>query len=97
VAAYLSLPARLRGALQRLVRPTDAHLLVGACNDPRTVAVALRGAGLEAVRVETVGNLSRAWGRSWPSFLAGLLGDIAAAPFPSRRSTILAMGSAPAH
>ena len=96
VGAYLSLPAPFRGALQRLVRPADPHPLVGTCNDPRTVAGALRGAGLEGVRVETVGHLARAWARRWPTFLLGLLGDLAAGPFPSRRSTILAMGSAPA-
>jgi len=96
VGAYLALPAPLRGRLQRLVRPAHAHPLVGACNDPRTVAAALRGAGLEGVRVETVGHLARAWARRWPTFLLGLLGDLAAGPFPSRRSTILAMGSAPA-
>ena len=96
VGAYLSLPARLRGWLQRLVRPADAHPLVGACNDPQAVAVALRGAGLEAVRVETVGHLARAWARRWPTLLLGLLGDLAAGPFPGRRSTILATGSAPA-
>jgi len=97
VAAYLSLPARLRGALQPLVRPTDPHPLVGACNTPLTVATALRGAGLEAVRIETVGHLSRAWARRWPTLVLGLLGDLATAPFPSRRSTILATGSARAH
>lgn len=97
VGIYLSLPGALRTALQRLVRPADAHPLVGACNDPRAVATALRGAGLEGVRVETVGHLARAWQRRWPTFLLGLLGDLAAGPFPSRRSTIVAIASAPAH
>ncbi len=97
VAAYLSLPAPLRGALQRLVRPADAHPLVGGCNTPLAVAAAFRGAGLEAVHVETVGHLSRAWARRWPTLLLGLIGDLAAAPFPERRSTILATGSARAH
>jgi hypothetical protein len=83
--------------VQRFVRPSDAHPLVGACNDPRSVAAALRGAGLEAVRVETVSHLGRAWQRRWPTLLLGLLGDIAANPFPGRRSTIVAIGSAPAH
>ena len=96
VGAYLSLPARLRSSSQRLVRAADAHPLVGACNDPRAVALALRGAGLEGVRVETVGHLARAWARRWPTFLLGLLGDLAAGPFPDRRSTIVATGSAPA-
>jgi SAM-dependent methyltransferase len=97
VGLYLSLPGPLRTAVQRFVRPSDAHPLVGACNDPRAVAAALRGAGLEAVRVETVGHLGRAWQRRWPTLLLGLLGDIAANPFPGRRSTIVAIGSAPAH
>jgi SAM-dependent methyltransferase len=97
VGLYLSLPRSLRTAVQHVVRPTDAHPLVGACNDPRAVANALRGAGLEAVRVQTVGHLARAWQRRWPTLLLGLLGDLAVGPFPSRRSTIVATASAPAH
>jgi SAM-dependent methyltransferase len=97
VGLYLSLPGSLKAAVQRVVRPTDAHPLVGACNDPRAVATALRAAGLEAVRVQTVGHLGRAWQRRWPTLLLGLLGDMAAGPFPSRRSTIVATASAPAH
>lgn len=96
VAAYLRLPARLRHRLQRLVKhaDADAHPLVGRCNDPATVAAALEGAGFHVVRVETVGHLARAWGRTWPTFALGLIGDVLARSIPSRRSTIVAVATA---
>ena len=98
VAAYLGLPARIRGPLQRLVKASaaDAHPLVGACNDPRAVRQALEAAGFTDVRVTTVPHLARAWGRRLPTYLLGLLGDLAAQPFPGRRSTIVADAVAPA-
>jgi SAM-dependent methyltransferase len=95
VAAYLWLPRRLRDRLQRTVRAADSHPLVGACNDPAAVAGALREAGFQAVRVETVGHLARAWRRHWVTLLLGLVGDLAAAPFGGRRSTIVAAGHTP--
>ena len=69
VAAYLGLPGVLRRPLQRIVKSSaaDAHRLVGACNDPAAVAAALDGAGFREVRLETVGHLARAWGRTWPT------------------------------
>jgi SAM-dependent methyltransferase len=96
VAAYLGLPARVRRPLQRVVKSSaaDAHPLVGACNDPAVVTAALEGAGFHDVRLETVGHLARAWGRTWPTFALGLIGDLLAKGIPSRRSTIVAVARA---
>jgi SAM-dependent methyltransferase len=95
VGAYLALPQRLRDLLQRAVRANHGHSLVGACNDPSVVRAELRHAGLQDPRVETVGHLARAWRRHWLTLLLGLLGDLAAAPFPGRRSTIVASARMP--
>jgi SAM-dependent methyltransferase len=97
VAAYLGLPARIRTPLQRLVKASgaDAHPLVGACNDPAAIRRALECAGFTDVRVTTVPHLARAWGRRLPTYLLGLVGDLAAQPFPARRSTIVADAVAP--
>jgi SAM-dependent methyltransferase len=91
VWAYLAIPDWLRARLQRLVKATaaDAHPIVGVCNDPAALRVALRDAGFGDVQLITVGHLARAWGRRWPSFLLGALGDLAAQPVASRRSTIV--------
>jgi SAM-dependent methyltransferase len=96
VGVYLALPALVRRPLQRLVKSStaDAHVLVGACNDPAIVAAALEGAGFRDVRLQTVGHLARAWGRTWPTFALGLLGDLLAKGIPSRRSTIVAVARA---
>jgi SAM-dependent methyltransferase len=96
VGAYLGLPGVLRRPLQRLVKSSaaDAHPLVGACNDPAAVTAALEGAGFREVRLETVGHLARAWGRTWPTFALGLIGDLLAQGVPSRRSTIVAVARA---
>lgn len=96
VAAYLGLPDGPRRKLQPLVKATaaDAHPLVGACNDPATVRTALGDAGFSSVTLTTVGHLARAWGRHWPTFAIGLAGDLVTAPFPSRRSTIVAVAHA---
>jgi SAM-dependent methyltransferase len=96
VGAYLALPDGPRRRLQPLVKETaaDAHPLVGACNDPASVRSALVEAGFSDVRLSTVGHLARAWGRHWPTFLLGLAGDLLTVPFPSRRSTIVAVGRA---
>jgi SAM-dependent methyltransferase len=97
VAAYLGLPDAVRRPLQRLVKASaaDAHPLVGVCNDPAAVREALERAGFERIRVTTVPHLARAWGRRWPTYLAGVIGDLAAQPFPSRRSTIVADAAVP--
>lgn len=98
VAAYLGLPTSLRAPLQRLVkaRAADAHPLVGACNDPSSLRAALLGAGFADVRLRTVGHLGRAWGRRpWTRWL-GAVGDAVFDPFPSRRSTIVAVAIRPA-
>jgi SAM-dependent methyltransferase len=96
VAAYLGLPGILRRPLQRLVKRTaaDAHPLVGACNDPASIFAALNGAGFRDVQLRTVGHLARAWGRTWPTFVLGLIGDVLANGTPSRRSTIVAVARA---
>jgi SAM-dependent methyltransferase len=96
VAAYLSLPDGPRRRLQPLVKATaaDAHPLIGACNDPASVRAALVAAGFTGIRLTTVGHLARAWGRHWPTFALGLLGDLLTGPFPSRRSTIVAVAVA---
>jgi SAM-dependent methyltransferase len=98
VNAYLSFPDGPRRRIQPFVKETaaDAHPLVGACNDPAAVASALGAAGFEHVEIETVGNLARAWGRRWPTFIVGLAGDVVAQGSPSRRSTILASAVKPA-
>ena len=97
VAAYLGLPDRLRRALQPLVKATagDAHPLVGACNDPAIVRETLVDAGFSEIRLTTVGHLARAWGRRWPTFALGLVGDLLTRAMPSRRSTIIAVAKAP--
>lgn len=98
VAAYLGLPDGPRRAIQPLVKATaaDAHPLVGACNDPATVRRMLAAAGFVDIRLTTVGHLARAWGRHWPTFALGLAGDLLTKAAPSRRSTIVALASAPA-
>lgn len=98
VAAYLGLPEGSRRAIQPLVKATaaDAHPLVGACNDPAAVRQALDTAGFVDIRLTTVGHLARAWGRHWPTFVLGLAGDLLTREAPSRRSTIVALASAPA-
>ena len=98
VAAYLGLPDSARRAFQPLVKATaaDAHPLVGACNDPATVRRALAAAGFIDIRLTTVGHLARAWGRHLPTFAVGLAGDLLTRAAPSRRSTIVALASAPA-
>ena len=97
VNAYLGVPDEVRRRLQPLIKETatDAHPLVGACNDPSAVASALAAAGFEQVELETVGNLARAWGRRWPTLVIGLAGDVVAQGSPSRRSTILASAVKP--
>lgn len=96
VAAYLGLPDGPRRAIQPLVKATaaDAHQLVGACNDPVTIRQTLADAGFIDVRLTTVGHLARAWGRRWPTFALGLLGDLLTLGLPSRRSTIVAVARA---
>ncbi len=96
VGAYLGLPAGLRQRLQPLIKSTaaDAHPIVGACNDPSAITDALEAAGFREVRLTTVGHLARAWGRTWPTFVLGLVGDVIAQGAPSRRSTIVAVARA---
>jgi SAM-dependent methyltransferase len=93
VAAYFGLPGVVRRRLQRLVKSTaaDAHPLVGACNDPTSIAEGLDAAGFREIRLTTVGHLARAWGRHWPTFALGLAGDLIAQGATSRRSTIVAV------
>ena len=96
VAAYLGLPEGLRRRVQPVVKSsaTDAHPLVGACNDPPAIRTALGAAGFTDIRLTTVGHLARAWGRHWPTFLLGLAGDLLTRGMPSRRSTIVAVARA---
>ena len=98
VDGYLRLPDALRRRLQPVLKASaaDAHPLVGACNDPVAVRDALARAGFTDVRLETVPNLARAWGRHWWTFALGLAGDLIAQASPSRRSTILASATRPA-
>lgn len=97
VAAYLGLPAVLRGRLQALVKASaaDAHPLVGACNDPASVRAALMRAGFTDVRVETIAHLAHAWGRRPATRALGAAGDLLTVAAPSRRSTIVADAVAP--
>ena len=98
VRAYLGLPAVLRGRAQRWVKstPADAHRLVGACNDPATIRRMLREAGFVDDRLHTVNHLKLAWGRRRPTRWIGRIGDALVAGSPGRRSTIVAVASAPA-
>lgn len=98
VALYLGMGETVRRPLQRLVKATaaDAHPLVGVCNDPATIRQALEAAGFTDIRIATVPHLARAWGRRLPAWLLGLVGDLAAQPFPGRRSTIVADARVPA-
>jgi SAM-dependent methyltransferase len=97
VAAYLVVPPAIRDRLQRLVKAStaDAHPLVGACNTPAAIDDALAVAGFGPVRIATVGHLETAWGRRPWSRALGRLGDRLTARIPSRRSTILAVATAP--
>ena len=97
VWSYLAAPAGLRSRLQRLVKASaaDAHPIVGACNSPELLRAALAAAGFEDIRVTTVGHLARAWGRWWPGWLLGVVGDLLAQRFASRRSTIVVSAAAP--
>lgn len=97
VDAYLSLPPRLRDRIQPVVKASaaDAHPLVGACNSPAALRQALASAGYEDVEVMTTAHLWRAWGRTIPTWALGLVGDLAAQPFPGRRSTIIARARRP--
>jgi SAM-dependent methyltransferase len=97
VAAYLGIPAGLRHRLQRLVKASaaDAHPIVGACNSPRALRTAMEQAGFTDIRVVPIGHLARAWGRTWPTFFIGLLGDLFSRPIKSRRSTLLVTARVP--
>jgi hypothetical protein len=68
---------------------------VGACNEPAAIRGALEAAGFTEIRLTTVGHLARAWGRRWPTFVVGLLGDLLTRAMPSRRSTIVAVARVP--
>ena len=72
------------------------HLVEGAWPEavgerPRRTLVE---AGFSDVRLRTIGYLARAWGRHLPTFALGLVGDVLAQPFPSRRSTIVIVARA---
>lgn len=97
VGAYLSLPASLRGRVQQMVKASaaDAHPLVGACNRPAELRAALENAGYVNVRLVTTDHLARAWGRTLPTWVLGLAGDLAAHSMPARRSTIVARAQRP--
>jgi SAM-dependent methyltransferase len=97
VDGYVRIPAGPRLRLQRVLKASaaDAHPIVGACNDPAAVRRALRQAGFTGVRVETMPNLARAWGRHRTTFALGAAGDLLVQSMPSRRSTILAIGHVP--
>ncbi|HEY5487709.1 MAG TPA: class I SAM-dependent methyltransferase [Candidatus Limnocylindrales bacterium] len=98
VAAYLGVPSGLRHRLQHVVKATaaDAHPIVGVCNDPRALRSAMEAAGFMDITVKPIGHLARAWGRTWPTFFVGLIGDLMARGLPSRRSTLLVSGRIPA-
>ena len=97
VAAYLRLPDPLRARLQPWVKDAteDTHRLVGACNDPTALRDALGKAGFVEIRIRTVDNLARAWGRRRLSFLAGVVGDLLVRGRPSRRSTLVVVARTP--
>lgn len=94
VAAYLAMPHALQRRLQPYVKASaaDAHRLVGACNTPRELRGALRAAGFTDIRMETVSNLARSWGRHPASFTIGAVGDLLCQSLKGRRSTIIITG-----
>ncbi len=91
VGAYLGLPSSLRSRFQRLIKASgaDAHPLIGSCNDVERLRGALEEAGYSSIQTRTVGHLARAWGIRSITWALGLVGDVLAQPFPSRRSTIV--------
>lgn len=97
VRAYLGVPSGLRHRLQRLVKASaaDAHPIVGVCNSPKALRQAMESAGFADIRIITIGHLARAWGRTWPTFAVGLVGDLFSRPMKSRRSTLLVTGRVP--
>jgi ubiquinone/menaquinone biosynthesis C-methylase UbiE len=97
VAAYLGIPSGVRHRLQRVVKATaaDAHPIVGVCNSPKALREAMASAGFTDVTVMPVAHLARAWGKTWPTFAIGLLGDLFSKPMRSRRSTLLVTGRVP--
>jgi SAM-dependent methyltransferase len=97
VRAYLGVPTGLRHRLQRMVKATaaDAHPIVGVCNSPKALRSAMESAGFTDIKIVPVAHLARAWGKSWPTFLVGLVGDLFSKPMRSRRSTLLITGRVP--
>jgi SAM-dependent methyltransferase len=97
VAAYLGIPSGIRHRLQRVVKATaaDAHPIVGVCNTPKALRDAMTAAGLTDIKVMPIAHLARAWGKTWPTFAIGLLGDLFSRPMRSRRSTLLVTGQVP--
>lgn len=97
VAAYLGIPSGLRHRTQRLIKATaaDAHPIVGVCNDPKSILSAMRVAGFKDVKVTPIAHLARAWGKTWPTFFIGFVGDLMSRGLPSRRSTLLVTGRVP--
>ena len=97
VRAYLGVPSGLRHRLQRTVKATaaDAHPIVGVCNSPKALRRAMEQAGFTDIKIVPIGHLARAWGRTWPTFLLGLIGDLFSQPIKSRRSTLLVTGRVP--
>jgi SAM-dependent methyltransferase len=97
VNAYLSLPPWLGRPLQRVVKATtaDAHPLVGVCNTPADVRRALQDTGYVDIEIVTTDHLARAWGRRLPTYVVGLIGDLAAHRLPGRRSTIVVRARRP--
>ena len=65
------------------------------CNDPAAVRRALERAGFTDIALTTAAHLARAWGRRWPTFALGLVGDLLTGSMPSRRSTIVAVARVP--
>jgi ubiquinone/menaquinone biosynthesis C-methylase UbiE len=97
VAAYLGIPSGLRHRLQRVIKATaaDAHPIVGVCNTPKSLLAAMTAAGFTEIKVVPIAHLARAWGKTWPTFFVGLLGDLFSKPMKSRRSTLLVTGRVP--
>lgn len=97
VDMYLSMPDPPRSRLQALIKRSaaDAHPLVGICNTPELIRLALARTGYEQIEVVTTDYLAHAWGGTLPTWVLGLMGDLAAHTFPSRRSTIVARARRP--
>ena len=84
------------GAISHLDEFVVADLCVdGSAFESETFDLVLSSFTLEhfGAPLAALANLARAWGRTWPTYVAGLIGDVATRGMPPRRSTIVAVAT----